>query len=84
MVMTAMEHMNEYGGEHREELMSMMFKYKNHVDQMFLLLQNTGNLMAIKVLYDDLSELLFSSRCRAEEELKDMKVEKEVLGETTV
>lgn len=78
-VMTAMEHMKEYGGERAQDIIDRMARFKGNVDQMFFMLAGAGDLLAIKVLYDDLSKLLFSSRCLAEETAKDMDTTREIL-----
>ncbi len=75
-VMTAMEHMKEYGGKSADDIIDRMAMFKDNVDQMFVMLDDP---MAIKVLYDDLSRLLFSSRCLNEERVKDMDTTREIL-----
>lgn len=75
-VMTAMEHMKEYGGKNADTIIERMSMFKENVDQMFFMLDD---LMAIKVLYDDLSRLLFSARCLSEERTKDLDTTREIL-----
>lgn len=75
-VMTAVEHMKEYGGKNADDIIDRMAMFKANVDQMFWMLDDQ---MAMKVLYDDLSRLLFSSRCLAEEQLKDLDTTREIL-----
>ena len=75
-VMTAVEHMKEYGGKNAKNIIDRMAMFKDNVDNMFFMLDDQ---MAIKVLYDDLSRLLFSSRCYAEERTKDLDTTREIL-----
>ena len=76
-VMTTMEHIKEYGGRNADNIMERLRAFKDNVDIMFVMLDDQ---MAIKVLYDDLSRLLFSSRCYAEERTKDLETTREILG----
>lgn len=76
-VMITMEHIKEYGGRNADDIMERVREFKDNVDIMFVMLDDT---MAIKVLYDDLSRLLFSSRCYAEERAKDLETTMEILG----
>lgn len=76
-VMTTMEHIKEYGGRNADDIMERLRAFKDNVDIMFVMLDDQ---MAIKVLYDDLSRLLFSARCYAEERTKDLETTREILG----
>lgn len=76
-VMITMEHIKEYGGRNTDDIMERLRAFKDNVDLMFVMLDDQ---MAIKVLYDDLSRLLFSSRCCAEERTKDLETTREILG----
>ena len=76
-VMITMEHIKEYGGRNADDIMGRLRAFKDNVDIMFVMLDDP---MAIKVLYDDLSRLLFSSRCYAEERAKDLETTMEILG----
>lgn len=76
-VMIAMEHIKEYGGRNADNIMERLRAFKDNVDIMFIML--IDDQMAIKVLYDDLSRLLFSARCCAEERAKNLEIEREIL-----
>ena len=76
-VMITMEHIKEYGGRNADDIMERLRAFKDNVDLMFVMLDDP---MAIKVLYDDLSRLLFSARCYSEERAKDLEATREILG----